>query len=95
MRYKIEFQYRAESQERPFDFVQETHIESETGEFVPIPNEGDTVTIDFDGGPRSYKVESRHFCYLSEPDRSELDLCAVNIVVIDVPPGEMARRLKE
>lgn len=61
---------------------------------VPIPAVGDTVLLKLDDPdrPRAYKVLTRHFAYT----QIESGLfVAINIVVTDVEPGEMATRLKE
>ena len=89
MKYKVEFQFKPKSDKRPVDAVQESpRIEFEVGQFIPIPDVGDTVNVDFGDGLNFYKVETRHFSYVS-------DLCVVTIVVTGVATDEMAARLKE
>ena len=79
-------------------------IEVEGNEYLPIPNVGDTVAYESfeykydenhnvkeDSGRTirvARKVKTRHFSYFG-------DCVSVNIVVTDVPEGELAMRLKE
>lgn len=88
MPWKIEFQYKPPSRERPLDGIQQTRLEFPTGQFFPIPAVGDTVYIDVNDQPADYKVVTRHFSYLGE-------WCVINIVVTDVSHGEMSARLKQ
>jgi len=88
MKYKIEFQYKPEGHTRPFDEVQEIPLGSETGEYLPVPSVGDTVTYEEGEKAVARKVLTRHFSYVSP------DWCCVNIVVTDVPAEEIAGRLK-
>lgn len=88
MTYKIEFQYKPTGQTQPFDYVQKVDIRSTKGDFIPVPNVGDSVACDFEGKLKAYKVLTRHFSY-------SVDLCAVNIVVTDLAHDELAARLKE
>lgn len=90
MKYKIEFQYKPQGAARPYDEVQEEHIFSDTGGYIPIPDVGDSVSYGKEGR-RAYKVVSRHFSYVSLVE----DWCVVNIVVTDISDEEMAARLKE
>ena len=71
--------------DRPEDVVQDEEIKLE-GEFVPIPNVGDSVEYLYDGEERNFKVVSRHFAY-------QKDWCAVNIVVTDIDDDDLASRL--
>jgi len=88
MTYKIEFQYKPAGHARPLDVVQEVHIGSDAGAFIPIPNVGDSVDCHLEEKNKAYKVLTRHFSYLD-------DFCSVNIVVTDMASDEMATRLKE
>lgn len=87
MKYKIEFQYKPEGRERPYEEVQEERLVFEHGEFFPIPDVGDSVEYTEDGTTVARKVLSRHFGYLG-------DWCAVTLVVTDIDEDEMAARLK-
>jgi len=86
--FKIEFQYKHEGAVRPEDVVQDDPIRFESGEFCPLPAVGDTVTYAYGGQSVARKVLTRHFAFLN-------DWCCVNLVVTDVPSGEMSARLKE
>ena len=88
MKYKIEFQYKSPSDSRPYDEVQEDEIVFESGEFIPIPAVGDSVSYLHDKKMMAYKVVSKHFSYVSS-------WCVVNIVVTDISDEEMSSRLKE
>ena len=89
MKYKIEFQYRKTGSARPDDYVQEEGIASEEGDYIPIPDVGDSVILRLEGdGNKAYKVLTRNFSYMS-------GWCMVNIVVTDISDNEMAARLKE
>jgi hypothetical protein len=88
MKVKVEFQYKNEDSERPEDCVQDDEFFTESGEFIPIPDVGDSVSYRYGGKGVACKVVSRHFSYVS-------GWCIVNIVVTDMKPGEMAARLKE
>jgi hypothetical protein len=94
MTYKIEFQYMGPDDARPQDYVQEGELIFKNGEFVPIPAVGDSVHCNLNGEGGSFRVVSRHFTYLNM-NPPEIDWCVVNIVVTDLLPGEMAKRLKE
>jgi len=104
MKVSIQFQYMYDETRRPDDGAdQNDPIELENS-FLPIPRVGDTVSYesyeyDYDkdhklveGSGREMmvarKVKTVHYSY------SE-DRVFVNIVVTDVPPGEMSKRLKE
>ncbi len=87
MKYKIEFQYKARGSSRPEDVVQDEAIGFEQGEFVPIPDVGDSVEYKYGGKEEAFKVVSRHFTYVN-------NWCVVNIVVMDISDDEMASRLK-
>jgi hypothetical protein len=87
MKYKIEFQHKEEGHPRPSDEVGEDSIQFEGGEFIPIPNVGDSVCYQVGDKTHYFKVETRHFSYL-------FDWCVVNIVVTDITDAEMAARLK-
>ncbi len=88
MRYKVEFQHKSEGHTRPGDEVQDEQILFEDGEFIPIPDVGDSVSLEWGDHVRAFKVLTRHFSYLS-------GWCVVNIVVSDLPDSEMDARLKE
>lgn len=88
IKYKIEFQYKAESDARPEDAVQDEQLLFENGENIPIPNVGDSVSYKYSGSLKPFKVLTRDFIF------SE-DWCVVNIVVTDISDKEMASRLKE
>ena len=87
MKYKVEFQYKAPDATRPEDIVQEQPISFENGEFIPIPNVGDSVNYEYGDSTKSCIVVSRHFSYLH-------DWCVVNIVVADISDEEMGARLR-
>lgn len=88
MKYKIEFQYRKPGSARPYDYVQEERIASEEGDYIPIPDAGDSVILRLEGDNKAYKVLTRNFSYMS-------GWCMVNIVVTDISDDEMAARSKE
>ena len=88
MKYKLEFQYKEPRRSRPFDEAQDEQIVLESGEFVPIPDVGDSVTLLYGEEPRAFKVVTRHFSYMS-------NWCVVNIVVTNISDEEMGARLKE
>jgi hypothetical protein len=87
VKYKIEFQYKPADRERPYDEVQDQEILFEHGEFVPIPDVGDSVEYQEGDQTVARKVVSRHFGYLS-------GWCTVNIVVTDMSDEEYGTRLK-
>jgi hypothetical protein len=87
VKYKIEFQYKAPGSSRPDDAVQDEAIRFEKGDFIPIPDVGDSVNYMYGGKLEEFKVISRHFAYMG-------DWCAVTIVVIDISDEELASRLK-
>jgi len=87
VKYKIEFQYKAPDSSRPEDVVQDEEIKFDGGEFIPIPDVGDSVAYNYGSELREFKVISRHFVYM-------LNWCAVTIVVTDISDEEMASRLK-
>ncbi len=84
---KISFQYKAPGSSRPEDGEQDEAIKFDSGDFVPIPDVGDSVEYKYDGKEEVFKVLSRHFAYIN-------DWCVVNIVVTDISDEEMASRLK-
>ena len=88
MKYKFEFQYKSPSGSRPYDEVQDDELVFEGGEFIPIPDVGDSVSYLHGEKMMAYKVISRHFAYVS-------GWCMVNIVVTDISGEEMSSRLKE
>jgi len=67
--------------------VQDEEIKFDGGEFIPIPDVGDSVAYNYGGELREFKVISRHFAYM-------MNWCAVTIVVTDISDEEMASRLK-
>jgi hypothetical protein len=85
--YKVEFQYKAPGSSRPEDVIQDEEIKFDTGQFLPLPNVGDSVAYNYGGQHRAFKVISRHFAYLS-------NWCIVTIIVTDISDEEMASRLK-
>ena len=85
MKYKVEFQYKEPNARRPEDAVQDEPIKLE-GEFVPIPDVGDSVNYLYGGEERDFKVVTRHFSYLK-------NWCVVNIVVTDLSVEESDARL--
>jgi hypothetical protein len=88
MKYKIEFQYLGQNASRPDDYVQEVNISSDDCCFIPIPAVGDSVSVALQSEDlEDYEVLTRHFTYTN-------GFCCVNIVVTDLPPDEMAKRLK-
>jgi hypothetical protein len=105
MKVAIQFQYQPDERRRPIDGRDNVEpIEAEGNAFIPIPDVGDTVLYqsyeyDYDekhhlieGSGRDItvarKVKTRHFSYAD-------NYVGINIVVTDVPKGEMAMRLKE
>lgn len=106
MTISIQFQYQPDENRRPIDAMDHNEpIEIEQGEYMPVPDVGDTVTYEsyeydyddkdlakLDTGREitvARKVRTRHFSY------HEGKLSHINIVVGDVPKGEMLMRLKE
>ena len=106
MTISIQYQYQPDEHSRPIDASDHNDpIQMEEGEYMPIPNVGDTVTYesyeyDYDDRHRliedsgreitvARKVKTRHFSY------HQGRLVFINIVVGDVPEGEMLKRLKE
>ncbi|MGA8220467.1 MAG: hypothetical protein WB780_02355 [Candidatus Acidiferrales bacterium] len=99
-RVSVQFQHMPPGQPRPFDYIQEEPLRFEVPygtpiATVPIPAVGDTVGVSLEtsGGPRDYRVLTRHFEYLHHPDIG-LEVI-VNIVVTDVNDKEMLERLKQ
>jgi hypothetical protein len=105
VKVSIQFQYMPDETRRPIDAMDHNEpIEVDAGQFLPVPDVGDTVSYDsyaYDYEPDgkliessgrvvrvARKVKTRHYSY------NELGVW-INIVVVDVPPGEMAMRLKE
>jgi hypothetical protein len=105
MKVSIQFQYQPDESRRPIDGSDHNDlIETEDGQFMPIPDVGDTVNYmsyeyDYDDKGMAKldtgreimvarKVRTRHFGYSD-------DYVFVNIVVGDVPDGEMLMRLKQ
>lgn len=86
MKFKIEFQYKPAGSSRPEDAVQDNELIFKMGEFIPIPNVGDSVMYKYGGSEKDFKVVSRHFWYLDT-------WAGVNIVVTDISDDEMATRL--
>jgi hypothetical protein len=85
---KIEFQYKSPKSSRPQEEPQDEPIELREGEFVPIPNVGDSVGFLYGGKKRDFKVVSRHFTY-------KKNSCCIHVVVTDISSEEMLERLKE
>lgn len=88
MNCTIEFYHKADGSERPYDACQEMQISSNNGNFLPLPNVGDTVYINMFDGHKHFKVLFRNFLYISEAQ------CKVSIVVGDVSEEEMAGRIR-
>jgi hypothetical protein len=88
VKYKIEFQYKSSNSTRPQEEPQDEPIELEEGEFVPIPNVGDSVGYLYGGKKQDFKVISRHFTY-------KRNSCCIHVVVTDISREEMLARLKE
>ena len=88
VKYKIEFQYKSPKSSRPQEEPQDEPIELEEGEFVPIPDVGDSVGYLLGGKKRDFKVVSRHFTY-------KRNSCCIHIIVTDISTEEMLARLKE
>jgi hypothetical protein len=105
MKATIQFQYMADENRRPEDGADNTkEIAAADGQFLAVPRVGDTVSyesyeydytsegqlIDGSGRPKrvARKVKTVHYSYFDE-------FVAINIVVTDVPRGEMGIRLKE
>ncbi len=92
MIYKIRFQYKPPGQLMPYDTSQDQELIFKNGEYVPIPDIGDSVSYSFDNERKPFKVLSRHFSYRSA---SAGDECLINIVVTDISQEEMAARRKK
>ena len=88
MKYSVCFQYLSAGDTRPRDYCQDEDITFDDGSYIPLPSVGDSVSYMEDGKSVARKVLMRHFGYF-------IGHCAVNIVVTDMPPGEMPTRLKE
>ena len=101
----IQFQYMPDEKCRPIDGADHNDpIEAKDGQLFPIPDVGDTVSYDSyhydyrkDGSlieesgrvaRVARKVRTRHFSYFGA-------MLSINVVVVDVPAGEMGMRLKE
>jgi hypothetical protein len=101
----IQFQYMPDENRRPIDGADNTQtIDAEDGQLLHVPDIGDTVSYQsykYDYTPEgrligdsgrairvARKVKTRHYSYFD-------DFVAINIVVVDVPDGEMGLRLKE
>ncbi len=94
MKISIQYQYLPPGSARPDGaHNSDKRIENHAGEFLPIPNVGDTVSYMSNDKMVTRKVLTRHFGYTSGDIGYEG--MYVNIVVGDVPDGEMAKRLKE
>lgn len=87
MTYKIEFQYKSSENSRPEDVIQDEEIKFDSGQFIPVPNVGDSVAYGYNGQLENFKVLSRHFVY-------HHNWCSVTIVVTDISDEDMAPRLK-
>jgi hypothetical protein len=81
MTYKIKFQYKPESHLKPYNTSQDQELIFKNGEFIPIPNVGDSVSYSFDNEPKTFKVLNRHFSYRLDPNGE--DLCLIDIIVAD------------
>ncbi len=92
MTYKIEFQHKSEDRLRPAGTSQDLELIFKQGEFIPIPNVGDSVSYSYNNERRSFRVLSRHFTYSYTP--AEGELCHINIVVMDLSNDEEAGRRK-
>jgi hypothetical protein len=92
MVYKIKFQYKPQGQFMPYDTSQDQELVFKNGEFIPIPDIGDSVSYSFDNERKPFKVLSRHFSYRSDPGGES---CLINIVVTDISLEEMAARRKK
>lgn len=105
MKVSIQFQYMPDENRRPIDGADHNQeFEAEDGGLLVIPDVGDTVSYEsyrydytpdgrlVEGSGRAlrvaHKVKTRHFSYYG-------DGVSVNLVVGDVPSGEMAMRLKQ
>jgi hypothetical protein len=105
MKVSIQFQYMPDENRRPDDGADNTlPIEAGDGQFLAVPNVGDTVSYEsyeydyasdgqlIENSGREIrvarKVKTVHYSYFD-------DFVAINIVVVDVPKGEMGLRLKE
>jgi hypothetical protein len=105
MKASIQFQYMPDENRRPVDGADHTEdIEAGDGQFLAVPDVGDTVSYEsyeYDYTPEgrlvessgrrirvARKVKTRHYSYFG-------DFVSINIVVVDVPKGEMGTRLKE
>lgn len=105
MKVSVQFQYMPDETCRPLDGSDHNEpIEAEAGQPLPIPDVGDTVSYDsyeydYDSSGEliegsggvvrvARKVKTRHYNY------GEHGIW-INIVVVDVPDGEMPMRLKQ
>ena len=107
MNVSIVLQYMPDENRRPIDGADHNdEIDAKDGEQIAIPDVGDTVFYDsyeykytptgglIENGGKvvrvARKVKTRHFSYF--PSTNTVN---VNIVVTDVPLGELPMRLKE
>ena len=90
MPYIIEIQYKPIGKDRPYDERQRDDLTFKQGEFIPIPEVGDTVSY-HDGEEDVFrKVLTRHFSYTNVNN----DYYYVTLVVTDVDPQEQDAREK-
>jgi hypothetical protein len=105
MKVSIQFQYMPDETRRPlYASDHNDPFVAEDGQFLPVPDVGDTVSyesyqFDYDSSGKVIedsgrvvmvvrKVRTRHFTFNKHG-------VWINIVVVDVPKGEMAMRLKD
>ncbi|MBI3803068.1 MAG: hypothetical protein HY282_04830 [Nitrospirae bacterium] len=88
MTYKIIFQYKPENDSTPHETSQDPELIFKNGEFIPVPNIGDSVSYSFDNTRKVFKVVNRHFSYRLDPNGG--DFCLINIIVTDIPPDKIS-----
>ena len=105
MKVSIQFQYMPDETRRPlYASDHNDPFVVEDGGFLPVPDVGDTVSyesyqFDYDASGKviedsgrvvvvSRKVRTRHFTFNKHG-------VWINIVVVDVPKGEMSMRIKD
>ena len=89
MKYTIQLQYKSDSASRPDNEGQDYSLIFEE-EYPPIPNVGDSVQYIYNKQFVDRKVISRNFRYEVNDDINHIH---VNIVVTDIDPMEMQKRI--
>jgi hypothetical protein len=78
MKYHVKFQLARNGSSTLEKSIVDPHVAGYGGEYTPLPDVGDSVSYELDGGRKDYKVLSRHFSYQSGNWRH------VNIVVAEL-----------